>query len=232
VQQRNRAGAPQLIQRIFSPQSPLGRMVQNFGSAKMNVRQGNMGAAAMDAGKIGLDVAKPMIAAGVALATFPKIAKEFGAAVIESRRALAEYNAVHSVALGRLEIGRFSRQVRTGAATGGSFRNLTQSQNRLEEKLLPYQIMGINLLNRVVTLLTNMAVSGVNAAEGAGNAATAGAEMLIDLKAIKEWLLGSGAMQNQPLADLAQALGRGNFQRRVRPPMPPMNNAPPPGRQN
>lgn len=195
----------------------------------MNFKQGNTGAGLMDSAKIGLDVSKPIIAAAVALATFPKIAKEWGSAVIESKRALGEFNATYSVAAGRLDIGRYSRNVRLAGGTSGNFRNLTQAQNRLEEKLQPYQVAASNALLKIATIAVNAGTVLVTIGEGVAKVTGWAAIM----EAVGRWvnLNGGGAVQNQPLAQLGQALARGNFQRRVRPPMPPMNNAPPPGRR-
>ena len=223
VQQR-RNGAPSFIQNLFSPKSYLGRIAQNFGSAQVNFRQGNTMAGAVDSMKVAGDVSKPFVAAAVALATFPKLAKEWGASIIESKRALGEFNAAYSVAASRLDIQRFQRNLRLAGATSGSFSRLTQAQNRLEERLQPYGIAATNALLKLATLALNVADKLVVVAEGA--AVVAGWAPI--MQTLNRWLNTKlFEPQNQPLADLGQALGRGNFAMRQKPPMPPMNNAPP-----
>lgn len=234
TRQRSGSGS-KFIQKLFNPQSFLGRITQNYGSAQANFKQGNTVDGVVDSLKVVGDVAKPLAkalatvtlgasGAALAIAAFPKLMKEWGAAIIESKRNLGEFNATYAIALGRLDIARFRRNVQLSAATGGSFRNLTQTQNRLEEKLLPYQIMATNSLFKVVDLLQQIAVAGVQTAERAADFVP----LLMIARAFSQkfGLNGNGGKpDNNPLADLAGALGRGNFQRRVRPPMPGGPNA-------
>lgn len=225
IRQRRSAQSGGLMGQLFAPKSYLGRIAQNYGSAQQNFRQGNTLAGISDSAKVAGDVSKPVIATAAAMVVLPKLLKEWGASLIESKRHLGEFNATYSVAAGRLDIQRFQRNVRLGAATGGSFQNLTQAQNRLEERLAPYAIAGTNALLKLVTVGVNVADSAVRIAEGI--AKVTGWSAIIEGLGKKFGLLGGGAVQNQPLADLGLALGRGNFAKRVKPPMPPMNNAPP-----
>ena len=200
----------------------MGRIAQNFGSAKMNFRQGNTGAGLMDAVKVAGDVSKPFIAAGIALATFPKLVKEWGASIIESKRQLGEFNAAYGVATMRLDVNRFQRNLRMSNATSASFTRLAASQNKLEDKLLPYAIMGANALLK----LANRAVYTGEKVVAVAEAAAIIAGWAPILTALGRWLMMEDAKPaNQPLADLAQQIGRGNFQQRQRPPMP-NNNRP------
>lgn len=216
--QRSRGnGPPSFIQNMFGQNSYFGRIAQNFGSAKMNFKQGNNLAGAVDSAKVAGDVSKPFIATAIAIATFPKIIKEWGASLIESKRQLGEFNAAYSVATMRLDVNRFQRNLRLSNATSGSFSRMTQMQNKLEDRLAPYAIAGANALLKIATLALNVADKVVQITEIA--VVVSGWSPV--LKAIGRWLNANEQQpQNQPLADLAQALGRGNFQRRQRPPMP------------
>lgn len=216
--QRQRSGQVQsFFQQMLSPRSYFGRIAQNFGSAQINFRQGNTGAGLMDSAKVAGDVSKPFIAAAVALATFPKIAKEWGAALIESKRSLGEWNAAYSVATSRLDIQRMQRTRQLAGATSPSFQRLARAQNRLEDRLQPYAVAATSALLKLATLAVNVADRLIVIAETAA-VVTGWAPIM---KALNHWLVGEEQQpQNQPLADLAQAVARGNFQQRRRPPMP------------
>lgn len=204
---------------MFAPKSYLGRIARNYGSAQHNFRQGNTLQGVADSTKVAADVSKPVVAVAVAMVAMPKLIKEWGASLVESKRHLGEFSAAYSVAAGRLDIQRFQRNVRFAGATQGSYRNLTQAQNRLEEKLAPYAIAANNALLKVVTLLVNVGEKMVTVAETA--AVVTGWAPIIEGLAKKFGLTGAGGgAVNQPLADLAQALARGNFAKRVKPPMP------------
>lgn len=178
-------------------------------------------AGAFDAAKVGKDITAPIAATVVALATMPKVVKEFGAALIESKRHLGEMNAAYGVASARLDIQRFNRNVRLGNATSGSFTALTRTQNRLEEKLLPYAITGANALLRIAVLAEKVAIATVTVAEMAAKI-SGWAPILQAVGRWVNWGNNGGPGQVQPLANLAGALGRGNFAMRQRPPMGPM----------
>jgi hypothetical protein len=223
--QKNRSGSgSQTIQKLFDSKSFLGRITQNFGSAQANFKSGNKLDGVIDSLKVAKDGAKPigailagLGAAAITLATLPKIVKDWSASLIESKKSLGEFNATFSVALGRLDIARFGRNVRLANATGGSFRSLTQSQSRLEEKLLPYQIMASNATLKLVTIAVEAAGILVNIGEGMSK--VTGWTAAIEAVGRRFGLNGDNNLQNQPLADLARDLGQGNFQRRHRPPM-------------
>lgn len=233
--QRNGGGGSQFIQKLFDSKSFLGRVTQNFGSAQTNFKKGNNVDGMMDSLKVVGDVGKPLAkgmailgaaTAGTAItiAMLPKLIKDWGASLIESKRYLEEHSAAHSIAIGRLDIARFNRNVRLGAATSGTFSNMTRSQNKLEERLLPYQIASVNLLTRMVTLLSEMAVAGIDTAEFTHEMAKGASRNYLVLDLIRQAIVGNGAggVQNNPLADLAVGMARGNFVQRVRPPMPGM----------
>lgn len=229
TRQRSGSGS-RFMQNLFSQKSILGRVTQNFGSAQANFKAGNNIDGAVDSLKVVGDVARPLAkglavltggaaAAGIALATFPKLISSWGASIIESKRALGEFNATYAIASGRLDIARLRRNVQLGAATGGNFRALTQTQSRLEEKLLPYQIASANALFKVVTLLEEIAITGVTLVEQSSNFSP----MLMIMRDAAAWwgLNGNGARpDNNPLADFAGAINRGAFAGRRRPPQP------------
>lgn len=190
----------------------------------MNFRQGNNLAGTLDSLKVAKDVGGPVLgtlaATAVAIATMPKIVKEFGAALIESKRHLGEVNAAYSVAAGRLDIQRFQRNVRLANATSGSFTSLTRSQNRLEDKLMPYAITGSNALLKLANVAVNTGTAMIKVAEFA--AKISGWEPIIS--ALGRWLnWDMSKPDNHPLADLGVAIARGNLVERQRPPMPAGN---------
>lgn len=232
--QKNRSGGgSQFIQKLFDSKSFLGRITQNFGSAKANFKAGNNFDGVMDSLKVAKDGTKPIAAilaglgaAAITMVTLPKIVKDWGASLVESKKELGEFNASFSVALGRLDIARFGRNIRLANATSGSFRSLTGAQNRLEERLLPLQIMSTNAILKIADEVINGVVLLTYIAEGA--AKVTGWSTIINALAQKFNLFGNGAAgQTQPLADLGKALANGNFVQRRRPPMPPLNNARP-----
>lgn len=229
---QSRAGN-NVISRMFAPKSFLGRISRNLGSAQMNFRQGNNVQGTIDSLKVMHDIGKPLakmnlavLATVTALVSMPKVLKDFGASVIESKRHLGEMNAVYSISAGRLDLNRFQRNLRLGNATSGSFRSLTESQNRLEDKLMPYAIMGTNALYKIVTLLQEGARHGVTAVEYLS--------YLSKYKPVMDalaWWLSSdnGNNSGQPLAEFVRAARQPNFHRRQRPPMPANNGGAPPG---
>lgn len=218
------------VQNLFGRQSSAGKIAQHFiqpleqGSGGRSGFGGGGGKGiqmAVDPIQLGKDVSVAFANVTKSIVTLPKLIKDWGASLIESKRHLGEFNATYAIAVGRLDIGRRARNVQLGAATGGSFRSLTQSQNRLEEKLLPYQIQTANGINKVVTVLQEIAIAGTTTAEQASNLSP----ILLTLKTMSKFfnLGGDGAgIDNNPLADFAGAMARGNFTRRVRPPMPGM----------
>jgi hypothetical protein len=97
----------------------------------------------------------------LALVTLPGKLKDFGAAVLEARRSLAEYSGDITNSLVKLEHDRFGRNIRLASATSGSTQGLAEAQSKLEERLLPYQAAGINTLNRMLAGVEIVAETGV-----------------------------------------------------------------------
>lgn len=227
--QRSRAQHPvqQFIQRFIPQSSPVGRILQNFNPHPGAGRTGFGGGRvqfAIDPLRLTGDLLRGFYDLSKAIVKFPALIRDWGAAVIESKRALGEFNATYSVAAGRLDINRFRRNVQLGGATSGNFRNLTAAQSRLEDKLLPYQITATNALLRIVSELAD--TTRLLVIIGEGVAKVTRWSMIMDAVGKFVNMGGPGQIQNQPLADVAEVIARGNFvQQRQKPPMPPMNNA-------
>jgi len=107
------------------------------------------------------------VALAVAVALLPKKLAQFGSALLESRRNLAEMNGGYAVSYARLDAQRFGRSVRLAGMTSGSTAQLAAATSRLEDKLLPFAAAGINLLNKIVAGMENATTFGITLLEAA-----------------------------------------------------------------
>ena len=99
------------------------------------------------------------------LATMPGRLKDFGAGLIESQQHLVGYSGQMAAATQRLRGDRIRRDVRLAGATGGSVADLSKTQSRMEERLLPYAAAYRNTLNRVMIHALNIADAGLTVVE-------------------------------------------------------------------
>ncbi|WP_145084782.1 hypothetical protein [Anatilimnocola aggregata] len=225
------------MSRLFSPKSYLGGVASNVGAAQQSFREGNNVQGLLHSAKVAHSVGKPAaaVSAGVAgsvaatavtMATMPKIVKEFGAALIESRRHISEVSAPYAVALAKLDTSRTFRNMQFGNRTGHAFSQLTNAQDRLEKALLPAQI---TLANIVAKVLTKVELGVTTLMTITTAVAQAFPEVQKALDRINENTRHQGRQESQALAGMAQRLANGEFTGRRNPPIeqppaPPARN--------
>ncbi len=145
-----------------------------------------------------VDTAKDLL---LSLVELPGRIRDFGSAVLEARRGLAEYNGQIANAFTKLEFERFGRNIRLGGMTSKSTEGLAGAQSNLEEKLLVYQAAGMNTLNRIAEF----------AEGGAGGAIGVLEHMNFLVPVVVKWLAGEDKAVPTVLNDLAIRIASGEM---------------------
>lgn len=218
-----------VLTRMFEPKTFLGKIAKNYGAAEQSFREGNNAQGTMHTLKIARSVGGPVaggvLATAVALATMPKLIKEFGAALIESRRNISEVSAPYAGAMARLDTNRTFRNVQFGNQTGKAFSEWSNAQDRLEKALLPAQV---TLANIVAKVLTKVELGVATLMTITDAVAKAYPPIKAALDEINENTGHQNRRESQALSQISQRLASGEFTRRnnppIIPPVPPVRN--------
>jgi len=81
--------------------------------------------------------------------------RRFTLGQIASQSHLAMYSLAHSEGLASLQYKRIQRDIDLSSATGGSFRFMTQAQNRAEQAEQPWRVLGAQIKNLAAGGLTH-----------------------------------------------------------------------------
>ena len=139
------------------------------GGGGPNTFKGLAGAAAgaIPRNVIGAAMGNPFSLArmNIELAMMPNRLKDFGAGLVESQQNLVGYSGTMAAATMQLRGERIRRDVRVAGLTGGSLSDLSRTQSRMEDRLLPYVAAYRNTLNRAVQIALNIADVGLTVVE-------------------------------------------------------------------
>jgi hypothetical protein len=93
-----------------------------------------------------------------AFVSFPKMVHGVTASLIENNRALGGVNATYARTMIQHDREQRLRQHSFAGGTASYFRDMVKAQNKLEKELQPYAIAGTIVLQKLLTIVTKMAV--------------------------------------------------------------------------
>lgn len=148
----------------------------------------------------------------IAFAALPKKIRDFGDAILQAQRPLAEYNGRIASAFARLDANRLGRTMQLGRMTSASTVSLAKSLNQLEQKLLPLVATGVNLLNRIASATVTATGWGYELAKLGFTTGTI-------LRILELWnTSGGNAKDARWLADISLDMAKGAYNPRRKPP--------------
>lgn len=211
-----------VIQSALSPiNTPGGQFMGSIGSAAMDSMQSGPGfgglrqaiAGEVDTGtltKAATGDPAAITKTIMELGKMPARLRDFGSALLRSQDGLVAFSGRMANAAMKLEAERYGRAMRTAAATGASYAQLTGAQSRLEERLQPYQAAYQSVVNRVSAAVLTIADTVVS-----------GFEHITRIRAIlARWLPELGKEPEAPILNkVIRDVARGDKVERAREPL-------------
>jgi hypothetical protein len=138
-----------------------GLMSGGIGQAGNTIQQGaqNGGGALGGLYEAAKNAAPPLMKLGFEVADLPGKIQEWSRQLVESQRHLAQYNGTIAGATAQLDADRINRGINRASQTSESFKELTESQSRLEDASQPFAIAWQNASNNVMDAINGVAAS-------------------------------------------------------------------------
>lgn len=162
-------------------------------------------------GPIAGALVKDFIDLGKAIVTLPIKIQQWGDELVESQRHLKDLSGTMAGAFSTLDAERFGRNIDIAGRTADSTKDLTQSQSRLEDALVPWESLTTNIENRVMAVVEDLATSALKEV-------TSGVETVAAMFGVD--LFGDNAKPDlAPITEFARDIADGKY---AEPALPPL----------